>query len=86
MMIQYSVYNALCFLNSEVRSKLPSFVTRGYAEWHNIREKQKMHVGHSYYTDAMVKALEINDKFEKSANTIEYQTNKEIQDIKYTHH
>ena len=27
----------------------------------------------------MVKSLEIDDKFEKPANTIEYQTNKEIQ-------
>ena len=67
------------FLNSDVRSKLSSFVTRGYTEWHNIQEKQKRHVGNSYHTDAMVKALEINDKFEKPANTIEYQTNKEIQ-------
>ena len=54
-------------------------VTCGYAEWHNMQEKQKRHVSNSYHTDAMVKALEINDKFEKPVNTIEYQTHKGIQ-------
>ena len=49
------------FLNSDVRSKLSYFVTRGYVEWHDIQEKQKRHVGNSYHTDAMVKPLEINE-------------------------
>ena len=51
------------FLNSDVKND----------------DDQNYHVGNSYHTDATVKALEINDKFEKPANTIESQTNKDIQ-------
>ena len=69
------------FLNSDVRSKLSSFVTRRYAEWHSIQEKQKRHVGNSYHTDVMVKALEINDKFEKNCEHVSQYVNPQLVEI-----
>ena len=63
------------FYNSDTRSQFLSFVNWGYSTGRSILQKQKKHVGKEYHNTTMPRVFEIIERFEKVANTMDYQNN-----------
>ena len=64
--------NCVLFVSQENRKNLNTFVNFGCSDWHNIIERQSIHVEQKYHKDAIKDSHDLINCFEKPEGTIEY--------------
>ena len=60
------------FVSQEKRKNLNAFVNVGCSDWHNIIERQSIHVERKYHKDAIKNSHNLINRFEKPEGTIDY--------------
>ena len=60
------------FVSQEKRKNLNTFVNVGCSDWHNIIERQSIHVERKYHKDTIKDSHNLINRFEKPEGTIAY--------------